>query len=119
MSRFRQRLLKADARITRAFAGELPAILVIGTERRPVAVILETPDAPVDVPGGGQIQNHSPAFSVMTADIAGLEKHHGVEINGTPYRVTHVGTDEEGRTRVLLGYGEPGKPQPEISNWSS
>ncbi|UDV36788.1 hypothetical protein [Enterobacter hormaechei] len=38
----------------------------------------------------------------MTADIVGLEKHHGVEINGTAYRVTHIGADEEGRTRVTL-----------------
>jgi len=54
----------------------------------------------------------------MTADIAGLEKHHEVEINGTTYRVTHVGADEEGRTRVTLAYGAPGKPQPEINKWS-
>jgi len=70
-------------------------------------VIFETPDVPVDVPGGGQIQDRSPAFSAMTTDIVGLEKHHGVEINGTAYRVTHIGADEEGRTRVTLAYGAP------------
>ncbi|MCU3631193.1 hypothetical protein N8V40_22395 [Enterobacter hormaechei subsp. steigerwaltii] len=54
----------------------------------------------------------------MTADIVGLEKHHGVEINGTAYRVTHIGADEEGRTRVTLAYGAPGKVQPDINKWS-
>ncbi|MZY76124.1 hypothetical protein GUK73_24240, partial [Enterobacter hormaechei] len=91
MNRFRQRLLNADARISRAFAEEVPAVLSVGAELRPVTVIFETPDVPVDVPGGGQIQDRSPAFSAMTADIVGLEKHHGVEINGTAYRVTHIG----------------------------
>ncbi|UDV37826.1 head-tail joining protein [Enterobacter hormaechei] len=80
MNRFRQRLLKADARISRAFAEEVPAVLSVGAELRPVTVIFETPDVPVDVPGGGQIQDRSPAFSAMTTDIVGLEKHHGVEI---------------------------------------
>ncbi|MCU3631194.1 hypothetical protein N8V40_22400 [Enterobacter hormaechei subsp. steigerwaltii] len=53
MNRFRQRLLKADARISRAFAEEVPAVLSVGAELRPVTVIFETPDVPVDVPGGG------------------------------------------------------------------
>lgn len=118
MNRFRARLNRADARISRAFAEEAPAELQIGEERRSVIVIFESPDALVDVPGGGQIQERSPAFSAMTADIAGLEKHHGVEINGTAYRVTHVGAEEEGRTRVTLAYGAPGKPQPDINKWS-
>ncbi|EPC4330596.1 head-tail joining protein [Enterobacter asburiae] len=118
MNRFRARLARADARISRAFAEALPAVLFIGTEVRPVTVIFETPDAPVDVPAGGQIQDRSPAFSALTTDIAGLEKHHGVEINGTAYRVTHVGADEEGRTRVTLAYGAPGKVQPGINKWS-
>lgn len=118
MNRFRERLIKADARINRAFAETVPAILSIGNERRPVTVIFESPDAPVSVPGGGEIQDHSPAFSAMTADITGLSKHDGVVINQIAYRVTHVGTDEEGRTRVTLAYGEPGKPQPAIDRWS-
>ena len=118
MNRFRARLARADARISRAFAEELPAFLFLGDAPRPVTVIFETPDAPVDVPGGGQIQDRAPAFSAMTADLSGLEKNHGVEINGTHYRVTHVGADEEGRTRVTMAYGEPGKPQPEIKKWS-
>jgi hypothetical protein len=118
MNRFRERLIKADARINRAFAETVPAILSIGNERRPVTVIFESPDAPVSVPGGGEIQDHSPAFSAMTADITGLSKHDGVVINEIAYRVTHVGTDEEGRTRVTLAYGEPGKPQPAIDRWS-
>jgi hypothetical protein len=118
MNRFRERLNRADARINRAFAEAVPAELRIGNVRRAVTVIFESPDTPVSVPGGGEIQDHSPAFSAMTAEIIGLAKNDGVVINGVNYRVTHVGTDEEGRTRVTLGYGEPGKPQPEIKNWS-
>lgn len=56
MNRFRQRLLNADARISRAFAEEVPAVLSVGTELRPVTVIFETPDVPVDVPGGGKFR---------------------------------------------------------------
>lgn len=118
MNRFRERLMKADARISRAFAEEVPAMLSIGYEQRAVTVIFESPDAPVSVPGGGEIQDHSPAFSAMTADIVGLSKHDSVVMNQVAYRVTHVGTDEEGRTRVTLAYGEPGKPQPAIDKWS-
>lgn len=118
MNRFRARLGRVDARINRAFAEETPVALQIGEEHRPVVVIFESPDAPVSVPGGGEIQDHSPAFSAMTADIAGLSKNDGVVINGINYRVTHIGTDEEGRTRVSLGLGRPGKPQPVINSWS-
>ncbi len=53
----------------------------------------------------------------MTADISGLEKHDGVVINTIPYRVTHIGADEEGRTRVTLAYGNR-KTQPQIDKWS-
>ena len=105
MNRFRSRLNRADARISRAFAEELPAELLIGEERRPVVVIFESPDMPVSVQGGGEIQDHSPAFSAMTVDIAGLSKNDEVEINAVSYRVT-------------LGYGRPGKLQPEINRWS-
>jgi len=94
-------------------------MLLIGEESRPVMVIFESPDSPVSVPGGGEVQDYSPAFSAMTADIGGLTKGHGVMVNDVNYRVTHVGTDEEGRTRVSLAFGEPGKPQPEINKWSS
>ncbi|WP_202301539.1 head-tail joining protein [Dryocola clanedunensis] len=118
MNRFRARLSKADARINRAFAEEVPALLFIGTESRPVVIIFEAPDAPVFVQGGGEIQDHSPAFSAMTADLNGLEKQCTVQINGKMYRVTHIGTDEEGRTRVTLGYGEAGRVSPVIDSWS-
>lgn len=118
MNRFRERLMKADARINRAFAEELPARLLTGNEPRSVCVIFESPDAPVGVPGGGEIQDNAPAFSAMTSDIAGLSKHDGVVINGTTFRVTHVGADEEGRTRVTLAHGGPGNPQPAIDKWS-
>ncbi|EAO4202524.1 hypothetical protein FRH56_24150 [Salmonella enterica] len=112
MNRFRQRLLKADARINRAFAEEVPAILSVGDEQRPVTVIFESPDAPVGVPGGGEIQDHAPAFSAMTPDIVGLSERNRVEINGGAFWVTHIGADEEGRTRVTLAHGEPGRATP-------
>ncbi len=54
MHRFHKRLMRADARISRLFSEECPAILSIGSERRPVMVIFESPDAPVRVPGGGR-----------------------------------------------------------------
>ena len=119
MNHFRSRLARADARINRAFAEEAPATLLIGDEARPVVVIFESPDSPVSVPGGGELQDYSPAFSAMTADIAGLSKGDGAIVNGVNYRVIHVGTDEQGRTRVSLAFGEPGKPQPDINHWSS
>ena len=81
MSRFRERLAKADARINRAFAEEVPACLQMGEGPRLVTVIFESPDALSGVPGGGEIQNHTPAFSAMTADLSGLEKHDGVVSN--------------------------------------
>lgn len=118
MNRFRQKLDRAEARINRAFAENTPAVLRIGAESRPVTVIFEAPDTPVYVPGGGEIQDHSPAFSAMTADLTGLDKQCSVQINNVMYRVTHVGTDEEGRTRVTLGYGEAGRVAPAIDSWS-
>lgn len=118
MNRFRQRLDNAEARINRAFAEEMPALLQIGTTARPVTIIFEAPDAPVVVTGGGEIQDYAPAFSALTADLVGLDKSSTVQINGEMYRVTHIGTSEEGRTRVSLGYGEGGRPVPEINNWS-
>lgn len=118
MNRFRQRLDRAEARINRAFAEELPALLLIGAERRAVTIIFEVPDAPVSVPGGGEIQDHSPAFSAITADLSGLDKQCTVQINNEMYRVTHIGTDEEGRTRVTLGCGEGGRVAPIIDRWS-
>ncbi|TKU54843.1 hypothetical protein FDX08_06645 [Citrobacter sp. wls712] len=118
MRNFHERLMRADARITRLFAEACPAVLHIGNECRPVNVIFETPDAPVNVPGGGEISNHAPAFSAMTADIAGLSKHDEVVVNNVRYRVTHVGVNEAGRTRVTLAYGAPGNVQPPIEQWS-
>ncbi|HBN5194547.1 TPA: hypothetical protein L3F01_005250, partial [Citrobacter freundii] len=56
MSRFRERLAKADARINRAFAEEVPACLQTGEGPRLVTVIFESPDALSGVPGGGEIQ---------------------------------------------------------------
>lgn len=71
MHRFYKRLMRADARISRLFSEECPAILSIGSERRPVMVIFESPDAPVRVPGGGEINDQAPAFSALTEDTRG------------------------------------------------
>ncbi|WP_249420352.1 head-tail joining protein [Escherichia fergusonii] len=118
MGNFHERLMRAEARITRLFAQPYPAVLYIGNECRQVNVIFETPDAPVSVPGGGEISNHAPAFSAMTADIVGLSRHDEVLVNNIRYRVTHVGANEVGRTRVTLAYGAPGNVQPPIEQWS-
>lgn len=117
MHRFYKRLMRADARISRLFAEECPAILHIGSERRPVTVIFESPDASVNVPGGGEIADQAPAFSALTEDIVGLAKNCDVELNHEFYRVTHVGADEMGRTRVTLGRGR-GPSLPVIDGWS-
>ncbi|EFL4511227.1 hypothetical protein ABH50_003630 [Escherichia fergusonii] len=118
MGNFHERLMRAEARITRLFAQPYPAVLYIGNECRQVNVIFETPDAPVSVPGGGEINNHAPAFSAMTTDIVGLSRHDEVVVNNIRYRVTHVGANEAGRTRVTLAYGAPGNVQPPIEQWS-
>ena len=116
MHRFYKRLMRADARISRLFSEECPAILSIGSERRPVMVIFESPDAPVRVPGGGEINDQAPAFSALTEDIKGLSTNCTVELNHEFYRVTHIGADEMGRTRVTLGRGR-GTSLPAIE-WS-
>ncbi|MDR9379990.1 head-tail joining protein, partial [Escherichia coli] len=88
MNRFRRLLTNADARVTRAFAEEIPAYLFLrGGEKRPVRVIFESPDATVGIRDGG-------------------------EINADIFHVTHIGADEEGRTRVTLARGEPGRSTP-------
>ncbi|KFC13129.1 hypothetical protein GTGU_00171 [Trabulsiella guamensis ATCC 49490] len=114
MSRFRDRLMNADARINRAFAEDSPAVLFLESGPRQVTVIYESPDAPVEVPGTGKIVNQTPAFSAMTADLTGLAEGDKVDISGASYRVTHIGSDEYGRTRVTLGRGEPGNNTPEV-----
>ena len=118
MSRFRQRLERAEARIERYFAEAMPAVLLIGREHRHVTVIFEAPDAPVSVPGGGEILDRAPAFSARTAALGGLGKNDTVAIGGAEYRVTHVGADEEGRTRVTLAVGKAGVKTPSLDTWS-
>lgn len=54
----------------------------------------------------------------MTTDIVGLSVHDEVVVNNIRYRVTHVGANEAGRTRVTLAYGAPGNVQPPIEQWS-
>ncbi|EHM1889200.1 head-tail joining protein [Escherichia coli] len=113
MNRFRRLLTNADARVNRAFAEEIPAYLFLRDgEKRPVSVIFESPDATVGIRDGGEINDHAPAFSAMTADISGLMKRDQVEINADIFHVTHIGADEEGRTRVTLARGEPGRSTP-------
>ncbi|WP_368900356.1 head-tail joining protein [Mixta calida] len=118
MSRFSARLRRADRRIDRAFADEEPALLIINGEQRPVTVIFEAPDASVSLPGGGDVRDTAPAISVYTTDIDGLEKQCEVILRGSSWWVTQIGADEEGRTRVRLSHGKPGRPVPEIERWS-
>lgn len=118
MSRFSERLKRADQRVDRAFAEDVQAVLVIGAEHRPVTVIFEEPDALVTIPGGGEIDDRSPAISAYTRDILGLKNRCQVLIDSVSYWVTHIGANEEGRTRVRLARGEPGRQQPAIDKWS-
>lgn len=114
MRNFRTRLARAEARINRAFAEDVPAYLLIGDERRAITVIFERPDRSVELPAGGEIEQFPPAMSALTADITGLRAHCTVELNNAFYRVTHVGADEEGRTRVLLTEGAAGQAAPAV-----
>lgn len=118
MSRFGDRLARAEARVNRAFAEDAPVVFMIGDELRPVIAIFEKPDASVEVHGGGEIRDVAPALSVYTADIRGLAKRHAVIVGADRYWVTHIGADEMGRTRITLAVGDPGKPAAEIKQWS-
>jgi hypothetical protein len=118
MSRFSDWLKRADLKVDRVFAESEPVILVIGAEQRPVTAIFESPDAPVEINGGGEISDHAPALSLYTADIHGLEKRHAVIIGTQSYWVTHIGADEDGRSRVTLAVGAPNKPAKPINKWS-
>ncbi|MCK2512496.1 head-tail joining protein [Escherichia coli] len=118
MSRFRERMARADARIDRAFAEEMPAIIFVAGERRAITVIFESPDAPVALKGGGEILDQAPAFSSMTEEIAGLKKYAEVRVNDEYFWVTHIGADEMGRTRVTLGKGRRGNQLPDPEHWS-
>lgn len=69
MSRFTERLQRADKVVDRTFAEELPVVLMVGAERRPITAIFEKPDASVEVYGGGEIRDVAPALSAYTADI--------------------------------------------------
>lgn len=106
MGNFHERLMRAEARITRLFAQPYPAVLYIGNECRQVNVIFETPDAPVSVPGGGEISNHAPAFSAMTADIVGLSRHDEVLVNNIRYPVRKGYGREAGESTKNTGKTE-------------
>lgn len=118
MSRFTDRLRRADRRIDRMFGEEVPVNFIIGGEQRPVSAIFENPDASFSLAGGGGIRDASPAVSVYTTDISGLNKRDEVVIRGTSWWVTKIGTDEDGRTRIELAHGKPGRPVSEIDKWS-
>lgn len=117
-SRFQRRLNRADLRVQRVFAEEVPVILWVGPGARPISAIFEDPDNPVDIPGGGSIDDRSPSLSAMTPDIFGLQKGNTVLVNGEGYRVTHIGSSELGRTRVTLARGGQQERPPEINQWS-
>lgn len=112
MSRFTERLRRADEKVDRYFAEDLPVRLFIGGALRKVVAIFEAPDAPVSLQGGGEIQDASPAISAYTADIIGLKNKDRVMVGPESYWVTHVGADEAGRTRITLARGAPGDPAP-------
>ncbi|KQN46893.1 hypothetical protein ASE93_12340 [Serratia sp. Leaf50] len=118
MSRFLMRMKTVDRQVDRQFAEQQPVFLLIDSERRPVTGIFESPDASVKISGGGEIEDCAPAFSLYTADIKGLKKRHQILMGTESWWVTHVGSDEAGRTRVRLANGEPGKPAPVIDSWS-
>ena len=118
MSRFTERLRRADQKVDRYFAEASPVKLFIGGVVRPVVAIFESPDAPVSSPGGGEINDTAPALSTYTADISGLSKRDRVVVGDEVYWVTHIGADEAGRTRITLANGEPGEPAPVINGWS-
>lgn len=118
VSQFERMMRQADRRIDQAFAKETDVILRIGTEQRAIKAIFENPDDPVNVPGGGDIRHMKPAISVNTADIYGLKPKCEVVIDGRSWWVVRVGADEVGRTRVTLASGKPGRPTPEITEWS-
>lgn len=118
MSRFTERLQRADKVVDRTFAEELPVVLMVGVERRPITAIFENPDACADVHGGGEIRDVAPALSAYTVDIQGLAKRHAVTVGAEHYWVTHIGADEMGRTRITLAVGEPSKPVEDITQWS-
>lgn len=118
MSRFTERLQRADKVVDRTFAEELPVVLMVGAERRPITAIFEKPDACAEVHGGGEIRDVAPALSAYTVDIQGLAKRHAVTVGAEHYWVTHIGADEMGRTRITLAAGEPGKPVEDITQWS-
>lgn len=109
---------RADRIVDRQFAEELPVVLVIGAEHRPIVSIYESPDDPRQIKGGGEINDQAPAISAYTADITGLSYRCQVIINNNDYWVTHIGADEVGRTRVTLARGQPGKSAPAIKKWS-
>jgi len=112
MSRFTERLRRADRRVDHYFAETLPVWIYPHGEARVITAIFEDPDAPVGVPGGGEIRDAAPAISAHTAEIQGLCKRDKVIVRGDRYWVVRTGANEAGRTRITLARGEPGAPAP-------
>lgn len=117
-SRFQDRLGRVEVRIQRTFAEACPVVFQVHGECRLITAIFEDPDAPVAVPGGGDIDDRAPAIIPFTRDIVGLKKGDPVTVNGQGYRVTHLGSDELGRTRVTLARGGEQAAPPVIDHWS-
>lgn len=118
MNRYGQRLKRADAAVDRVFSETERIVLLVGTERRVITAVLEKPDGESQLNGGGNIKHLSPALSVHTSDITGLLKRHEVLIGSEHYWVSHIGTDEMGRTRLTLATGDPNQPVADITKWS-
>ena len=119
MSRYEQRLKRADTAVDRVFAETERIVLMIGTERRAITAVLEKPDGESHLSGGGKIEHLSPALSVYTSDITGLLTRHEVLIGSDHYWVSHIGADEMGRTRLTLAVGIPNQSVADITQWSA
>lgn len=112
MSRFTERLQRADRRVDHYFAETLPVRIFPHGEGRDITAIFEDPDAPVGIPGGGEIRDAAPAISAHTAEIHELCHRDKVIVRGDSYWVVHIGANEAGRTRITLARGTPGEPAP-------
>ena len=117
-SRFEARLRRADTRVQRTFAEKVPVVIRPGPGERAVSAIVETPDNPVAVPHGGDIVDLSPALSLLSCDVGDLRKGDVLLVNGEGFRVTHIGANELGRTRITLACGGVQPPPPSITAWS-
>lgn len=118
MSRFSERLNRADRRVFITFAESVPVSLFVGEERRDFHAIFEEPDNPVVVKGGGEIADMAPAIIADPVNLSGVERCQRVLVNGSDYWISHIGANELGMQRLTLAVGEPGAESPQLPGWS-